>query len=72
MGHLVLKYATRNRRHISQTTREWNGYIILSLEGVGLFVMLSEKKCNKKKKRLIYFYHSLIILQPGPTFSEII
>ena len=49
MGYLGLQNATRKRRPISQTPGEWTGSIIISIEGMGLFVKDSEKKWNKAK-----------------------
>ena len=52
MVYLGLQDATSKRRPISQTTGEWTGYITLSLEAVGLFIMVSEKKWNKAKEMI--------------------
>ena len=68
MGYLVLKHATKKRRPISQTPGELNVSITTSLEGVGLFVSVSEKKWNKAKYIITKFYRILILLHPGLTF----
>ena len=47
MGYLDLQDDTRKRRPIYQTPGGWTGSITISLEGVGLFVTVSEKKWNK-------------------------
>ena len=69
MGYLGLQDATRKRYPIYQTLWEWTGSINLSLEGVVLFVTVSEKKRNKAKYMNTIFYHILFLLQPGLTFS---
>ena len=49
MGYLLLQDATKKWRHISQTRGECTVSITLSIEGVGLFVTVPEKKRNKEK-----------------------
>ena len=49
MEFLGLQDDTRNWSSISQTSGECTGSITLSLECVGLFVTVSEKKWNKAK-----------------------
>jgi hypothetical protein len=47
MSYLGIQDATRKRRRITQRPGEWNGSIIIAVEGVGLFVTVSEKKWLK-------------------------
>ena len=49
MGYLGLQDTTRKLRPIYQTPGEWTGSITILLEGVGLFITISEKKWNKEK-----------------------
>ena len=49
MSYLGLQDAARKRRPNSQTPGEWTGSITLALEGVGLFVTVSQKKWDKCK-----------------------
>ena len=49
MSYLGVQDATRKRRPNSQTPGEWTGSITLALEGVGLFVTVSQKKWDKAK-----------------------
>ena len=60
MGYLGLKDATRKQRPISQTPGEWTGSITISLEGVVLFIMVSEKKRNKEKQMIAEFLSQLV------------
>ena len=55
MGYIVMQDATRKRRPISQTMGECTGSVTLSLEGVCLFVTVSEKKWNKAKDIITIF-----------------
>ena len=55
MGYLGLQDAPRKRRPISKTPGEWTGLITLSIEALGLFVTVSEKKWNKAKEMIIFF-----------------
>ena len=49
MSYLGLQDAARKRRPNSQTPGEWTGSITLALEGVGLFITVSQKKWDKAK-----------------------
>ena len=69
IGFLGLQDATRKRRPIYQTPGEWTELITLSLEGVGLFVAVSNKKWNKAKYMIANFYCCFILLQTGLNFS---
>ena len=44
MSYLGVQDATRKRRPCTQTPGEWTGAISLAIEGVGLFVTVSQKK----------------------------
>ena len=55
MGYLGLQDATSKWRPISQTPGKCTGSITLSLEGVGLFVAVSETKWNKAKEMIAGF-----------------
>ena len=49
MSYLGLQDATRKRRPDSQAPGEWTGSIIRSIDGVGLFVTVSQKKWDKAR-----------------------
>ena len=68
--YLGLQDAKKKWRPISQKPVEWTGSTTLPLEGVGLFVMVSEKKWNKAKEMIPNFCRSLILLHPGLNFPE--
>ena len=52
MGYLGLQNATRKRRPDAQVPGEWTGAITLALEGIGLFVTVSQSKWDKAKRYL--------------------
>jgi hypothetical protein len=52
MSYLGIQDATRKRRPITQRPGEWNGSIIIAVEGVGLFVTVTEKKWLKTRNIL--------------------
>ena len=68
MGYLRLKNATRKRRTISQTLGKWIGSITLSLEGVGLFVIVSEKNWDKEKEMIANFLSQFYSSKYWPYF----
>jgi hypothetical protein len=49
MSYLGIQDATRKRRRITQRPGEWNGSIIIAVEGIGLFITVTEKKWVKTK-----------------------
>ena len=52
MGYLGLQDATRKRRPDSQAPGEWTGTLMRAIEGVGLFVTVSQVKWDKVKNIL--------------------
>ena len=53
MSYLGIQDATRKRRPITQTPGEWTGSIVLSVEGVGVFVTISQQKWDRTRAILI-------------------
>ncbi len=56
MGYLGLQDATRKRRPDSQAPGEWTGTITRAIEGVGLFVTVSQTKWDRARKILAEIY----------------
>ena len=49
MSYLGVQDGTRKRRSITQKPGKWTGSIVLSVEGIGVFVTISQQKWNRAR-----------------------
>ena len=70
MGYLGLQNAMRKRRPDSQVPGEWTGAIILALEGIGLFVTVSQSKWDKAKRYLEELLETFDSAEDLPSFNR--
>ena len=63
MSYLGIQDATRKRRKVTKCPGEWTGSILLTVEDVGLFVTISQKKWDRA--RLIIYKWFGQITQPN-------